>query len=180
MHITKSPKMLTLRNPRQLKVYVLCQFRMKPALCGQKEPEARLRHYVVASFAQGRSACDQADSSSSVRAVRGRSTKTYSVLLSDAEDSDCAPAIALGARGSTRGFWRTANGLLASPDGALSAFDEGVWRWLALRLGGDDFAFFSRSSVSRRRASSASSSWVCVVTACFLLRGLSAELEMAL
>jgi len=48
----------------------------------------------------------------------------------------------------------------------------GVRCWLFLRLkdGGDDFACLNRSSVSRRRASRASSSWVWVETACFLAR----------
>jgi hypothetical protein len=60
---------------------------------------------------------------------------------------------------------------------AGKAPSRGLRRWLSFRRGGEEpLACFSRSSAARSRASRASSSCVCVVTACFL--GGSARCSM--
>jgi hypothetical protein len=63
---------------------------------------------------------------------------------------------------------------LAAPNRAVSCSENVPWRgvlvWLSFLRGGElpSFAWLSRSSVARSLASRASSSCVCVVTACFL------------
>lgn len=122
--------------------------------------------------------CIYASSSSlALRALRGRSTRTYSALGCDTGDSGSAPAVSFPLWVAAFGLWRFCfwvEGLARSDWRGRSwsgnVPSTGVRRWLSLRLkfGGDVLACFNRSSVALRRASRASSSWVWVETACFL------------
>lgn len=143
---------------------------MLPFLCpvdpymywSRRSPVSPMYHNVVAA------SCNQAFSSSSC-ALRGRSTKTYSVLFTDVGVCGNAPGMPMVACMLASGLRRMAKGLLGSALASSGKTAEiGVRRWLSLRAGGEDLACFSRSSVSRRRASSASSCWVWVDTAFFL------------
>lgn len=103
-----------------------------------------------------------------MRAVRGRSTKTYSVLLSERTGAGInAPGKFCAVRGAAFSLlWRIGWGLPLLCWRALSS--------TGVRRGGELRAWLRRSSVSRSFASSAWSSSVWVETACFLGGELSA------
>ena len=113
-----------------------------------------------------------ARSPSSVREVRGRSTRTYSVLLSEEGEPDSAPGRSFVAREAVFSCGRRA------PWAGGNVLSMGVRRWLSLRRGGEDRACFRRSSVSRSLASRASSSWAWVETACFLAESAGARARL--